>query len=334
MKKYPIILILVPILLGGCGQKAQTAADCTADQRLFTSETLASGSICIPKDPQRIAFIDELVGVAPAIGVETVTRSVYFDLLTDDFPNTFTESEIDAMMDLGHPRSINSENMVLAEPDLIISNSGWRRANRQITSVAPTVIWNYSEELEPHDYFRAIGEVLNRSDEVEVAIAELDGRMVALQAEVGETNETFSVVRTMEETGEIQVFTTNNFGATLTTQLGLTMPDEILTPEQASRAQNAWWYPLSVEELDQIDADHIFLLRGWEPDVQEEFLANPLWQTLSAVQNDQVHFIDGEYWVRTHPLSQHRIIDDLFLHVAEIDLADVAPNPYAWTYKE
>ncbi|MEM9774488.1 MAG: ABC transporter substrate-binding protein [Chloroflexota bacterium] len=334
MKKYPIILFIVLLLLSACGQRTQTAADCTADQRLFTSDTLVSGSICVPEDPQRIAFIDELVGVAPVIGVGTVTRSVYFDLLSDDFPNVFTESEIEGMMDLGHPRSINSENMLLAEPDLIISNSGWRRANRQIISIAPTVIWSYDEDSDWRVYFRAIGEVLNRSDEVETAIEELDGRMAVLQAEVGETDETFVVVRTMEETGEIQVFTTNNFGATQATLIGLTMPDEILTPVEASRAENAWWYPLSIEELDHIDADHIFLLRGWEPDIQDEFLANPLWQTLEAVQNDQVHFIDGEYWVRTHPLALHRIMDDLFVHVAEVDPADVAPNPYAWTYKE
>ncbi|MEM7119484.1 MAG: ABC transporter substrate-binding protein, partial [Chloroflexota bacterium] len=330
-----ILYMVVPLLLlAACTPRAMTEADCTADQRLFDHEALATGAVCVPKNPQRVAFIDEIIGVAPVLDVNSVSRSTYGNLFYTDFPYAFDESDFETMVDIGHPRSPNSEVLLQVEPDVIMSGSNWRRANRLMDDIAPMVIWDWEYTTDWTVYLRAMGEVLNRSEEAEQAIAEMEQRMAMLQEHIGETDETYVVVRTTDENDSIQVFTTFNFGAEHVANLGLTMPDDILTPEEAADENNAWWYSLSIEKLQYLDADHIFLLSGWEPDIQAEFLANPLWQTLGAVQNGRVHFIEGEYWVRTHPVSSHRIIDDIFVYVASVDPTEVAPNPYAWTYQE
>ncbi|MEM7125985.1 MAG: ABC transporter substrate-binding protein [Chloroflexota bacterium] len=307
--------------------------DCGEGMRLFEHEALFTEPLCVPAEPQNIAFIDEMVGLVPVLGVESATRSVYFDLFNDDFPNAFSADQVEAMIDIGHPRAAELETILLNKPDLIISGNYWEDANKFLPDIAPTIIWDYDYTPDWAVYFQGIADVINRSEEGKQVLASIDERMAALQEAIGEEPQTYVVVRTMEELDSLQVFTTYNFGAEHAAKLGLTMPDGILTPDEASEVRNAWWYPLSVEELPLIDADHIFLLRGWEEEVQEEFLANPIWQTLNAVQNDRVHFIDGEYWVRTHPIASHRIIDDIFTFVAEVDPAEVAPNPFAYTYE-
>jgi ABC-type Fe3+-citrate transport system substrate-binding protein len=72
----------------------------------------------------------------------------------------------------------------------------------------------------------------------------------------------------------------------------------------------------------------IFWLDGWDAEIEQDFLASPLWQTLSAVQNDRVFFINGEYWIRDNPIAAHAVLDDLFRIVAGVDPAEVAPNPF------
>ncbi|MEM7799119.1 MAG: ABC transporter substrate-binding protein, partial [Chloroflexota bacterium] len=300
--------------------------------RLFESELLFTEPLCVPEDPQRVAFIDELVGLVPVLGVESVSRSIYFDLFNDDFPNAFSQEQIDSMTDIGHPRAAEAETVLLSEPDLIISGNYWEDANKFLPDIAPTVIWDWDVTNDWSAYFLELSELLGKGDVGQEVMDGIDARMASLEAEIGETDETYVVVRTMDELDSIQVFTTYNFGAEHVAKVGLTMPDAVLTPDEAAEVRNAWWYPLSVEALQDLDADHIFMLAGWEAEVQEAFMANPLWQTLEAVQNDQVHFIEGEYWVRTHPIASHRIIDDIFTHVAGVDAAEVAPNPYAFTY--
>ncbi|MEM7537355.1 MAG: ABC transporter substrate-binding protein [Chloroflexota bacterium] len=317
---------------------AETAADASGDScgegmRLFDHEALFTDPICVPAEPQNIAFIDEMVGLVPVLGVESATRSVYFDLFNDDFPNAFSESQIETMIDIGHPRSADLESLLLNKPDLIISGNYWEDANKFLVDIAPTVIWDYDYTNDWSVYLHGIADVVNRSEEATDVMTQIDERLAILQELIGNEQQTYVVVRTMEELDSLQVFTTYNFGAEHVDELGFSMPDDILTPEEAAEVRNAWWYPLSVEKLPFIDSEHVFLLRGWEPEVQEEFLENPLWQTLEAVQNDRVHFIDGEYWVRTHPIASHRIIDDLFIHIAGVDPAEVAPNPYAYTYE-
>jgi ABC-type Fe3+-hydroxamate transport system substrate-binding protein len=58
-------------------------------------------------------------------------------------------------------------------------------------------------------------------------------------------------------------------------------------------------------------------------------VANPLWQTLSAVQNGNVYRV-SDYWYRggSYTLAVHQVIDDLFIHLAGVDPAEVSPNPY------
>ncbi|MEM8861149.1 MAG: ABC transporter substrate-binding protein [Chloroflexota bacterium] len=316
---------------------AETVSDtetCEAGFRLFDSELLFTDPICVPEDPQRVAFIDELVGLVPVLGVESVSRSIYFDLFNDDFPNAFSQEQIESMTDIGHPRAAEPETILLTEPDLIISGNYWEDANVFLPEIAPTVIWDWDYTPDWAPYFLALSDLLGKGDVGQEVMDGIDARLASLEAEIGTTDETYVVVRTMDELDSIQVFTTYNFGAEHVAKVGLSMPDSVLTPEEAAEVRNAWWYPLSVEALQDLDADHIFMLAGWEADIQEEFMANPLWETLSAVQNDQVHFIAGEYWVRTHPIASHRIIDDIFTHVAGVDAADVAPNPFAYTYEE
>ncbi|MGV3491571.1 MAG: hypothetical protein ACO1OG_09650 [Devosia sp.] len=64
---------------------AQETPACAAGTHLFEHELLIS-AVCVPDDPQRVAFIDDIVLSAIELGVPSVTSSHYSDIIVADFP--------------------------------------------------------------------------------------------------------------------------------------------------------------------------------------------------------------------------------------------------------
>jgi ABC-type Fe3+-hydroxamate transport system substrate-binding protein len=142
---------------------------------------------------------------------------------------------------------------------------------------------------------------------------------------------TFTV--TIIESGDsIWMFNSTNFGANIAFDAGLTFTENVPTPEETPDRGAA--VQISLEQLPLIDADHIFLFTNWNSGAEKELFANPVWQSFAASNPERIHYLTGEYWVREHPYSAHRVIDDLFRYVAKVEPADVSPNPFAYTYPQ
>ena len=310
------------------------AGECDEGFRLFDHEILATDPVCIPENPERVAFIGRTLNLGLALGVDSVVFDLYVERLVEDFPDAIDEADLANMIDIGWPGEPNLEVLLQADPDLIISNAQWDELNENASEIAPTISLEITTNW--RDGLDAIAQASGRSAEAEAVLSEIDMRLATLRELIGNEDLTYTLVRTTDETAALQIFTNVTVGAQQAEGIGLSMPDTILTPEEAvgmpsGEASN---YLLSVENLDDINADHVFVMQGWEADVQDEFLMNPLWQNLEAVQNDNVHLVGGGYWQQFHPIAIHRVIDDLFRFVADVDSQEVSPNPFAYTYKE
>lgn len=337
MLKRPLLILATLTLALTSVTLAQDAA-CDAGFRLFDHELLATEPVCIPENPERVALVDEKAITACSLGVLTVTNNVYFDNFADLYPFALNEAAQEGMVNIGYTGEPNLEAVLSAEPDLIISATWWEQFNDAFARIAPTVVFDYEATDSWLQKDEAVAQVLGRAEAHEALVAELDARTQTLRDLLSDTaaETTYTVFRTTDARDNLQVFTTFNFGAQLVQEVGLTMSDTILTPEEAARVNRPYWYSLSLERLGDIDADHVFFLPGWEAETQEEFLTHPLWQDLSAVQEKRVHFIGatGEHWIRENVINAHRVLDDLFVYVAGVDPAEVSPNPFADTYQQ
>lgn len=78
--------ILLVLLLAVSGVYAQETVEYETGFRLFEHELLATEPLCIPDDPQRIAFIDSSIAYGVALGIDSVTQNYYFNAFLGDFP--------------------------------------------------------------------------------------------------------------------------------------------------------------------------------------------------------------------------------------------------------
>ncbi|HRF99171.1 MAG TPA: ABC transporter substrate-binding protein, partial [Aggregatilineales bacterium] len=86
-------------------------------------------------------------------------------------------------------------------------------------------------------------------------------------------------------------------------------------PENQTYNPEADWYvTLSPELLNEVDAWAIFVEVYTSnpeeiPAIQAELEANPLWQSLEAVQNGRVFYVQTDQWSGTDPFVANLILD-------------------------
>lgn len=316
---------------------AETAPlDCEAGFRPFDHDLLATEPLCIPENPERIAFVDSTIDYAVALGVDSVTRSYYYDAFLGDFPNLADEAAISKMTDVGNTWEINAEAVVVAKPDLIVTSTWWPEANEQIQGIAPTVIFDHDRAVTWRESLDAVTQLTQKTEEQAELLAQIDERLATLRDTLGEkaAETTFTVV-IIEGPAQLWLFTSKNFGAELAQEAGLTLPDSVPTPAEVLAATGSEYATsVSLEQLPLIEADHIFMFTNWNSGMEKELFASPVWQNFAASNPDRIHLLNGEYWVRDHPISAHRIIDDLFRMIAGVEPAEVSPNPFAYSYPQ
>lgn len=304
--------------------------------RLFDHELLATEPVCIPENPQRIAFIDSTIAYGIALGIDSVTRNYYFDAFLGDFPNLEDEAAISKMTDVGNTWEINAEAVVVAKPDLIVTSTWWPESNEQIQDIAPTVIFDHDRAKTWRQSLDAVAQLTGRPEAQTDLLAQIDERLAILHDTLGEqaAETTFTVV-IIEGPAQLWLFTSKNFGAELALEAGLSIPASVPTPAEVLAATGSEYASsVTLEQLPMIEADHIFLFTNWNSGMEKELFAKPVWQNFVAPNPDRIHLLNGEYWVRDHPISAHRVIDDLFHYIAGVDPAEVAPNPFAHTYPQ
>jgi iron complex transport system substrate-binding protein len=97
-------------------------------------------------------------------------------------------------------------------------------------------------------------------------------------------------------------------GAVLYQDLGLAVPELVRT---VSDGEGGIWKSVSMEALAKLDADHIFLINS-DKASGSEALRDPIWQSLPAVKNGNVHEYGPETsWLYTGTIANSQMIDDV-----------------------
>ncbi len=297
------------------------AVTCEEGFRLFDHEYLAGDPICIPEDPQRILALEmsalEMVLLADKELVGTA------NWLHEEVPVLLPElaPALEGVADTGYPA--NLEAALLAAPDLILAVDGDIDliAGAEIAPIVmpiPGIEHNWRQSME---FWSA---VLGTQDQYAEMIANYDTRIAEFQAALADNHPEISVIGTSSYGS--YMWLEDTAPGVVITDAGLTRPEAQALSGGAAleRYGEERWIMLSEERLDLADADAIFVFTYATTDpatletenaAMEAFKADPVWNTLSAVQAGNVYYVGPHWWRSQTYLLANKVLDDLFTHL-------------------
>lgn len=277
----------------------------------------------VPEHPERIVTLSEptldgvlALGVTPVGTVTGRGQSTVPGYLAD------VAGELPILGGIAQP---NYEAICAAKPDLILVDGTSVNNNPPVIAalrqVAPVVFTGYAGG-DWKANFRFVADAMNMVDEGEQVILDYEARVAEAKPQLAKyADNTFSIVRWQ--------------GSSAALILKELLPGRALTdlglkrPAQQDREGRGHSDPVSLENLQDIDADYLFFgtLGGSSignpnaggsttvdgaSDALEEAVAVPGFTGLTAYQNDRVILVDGSVWTSTGgPLLMNRLIDDV-----------------------
>jgi iron complex transport system substrate-binding protein len=293
------------LALSACG--ADDAGPAAAARSASAGSTVptAFGEVFVPASPERVITLSEsALDVALAVGVPPVgttasrggdTAPAYLGDPAASIPVVATVSEP------------NLEAILAADPDVILAGTGLQQAQYdQLAAIAPTVVPEGSAtgdwEAPLHVYAQALG----ADDELTDRLAAVTDRARAL-ADDGVPDGSVAVVRWMA-----------NGPALMNAAL---MPGSLLEaagatamPAAVDLGSSPHSDPLSLENLDRVDADRLFLAAFGTDGAAalEGARSNPAFTRLKAVGTDDVHVVGGSVWSSASgPIAAELVMDDI-----------------------
>lgn len=321
-----------PLLYAFATALPLAAQACPDGQRVFDHEILEGGATCIPAAPDDIAFLHTNAITAHLLGQKPIVANYYLRAFFETYPGAIDQAEFDSLLYFPKLDLADLEAVIATDADLYAGMAWAPQANAKLAQAVPLVVAEVEDGRvgwrDFHDFTAAL---LDKEQEGDEMLAAVDARLARLRDAIGADGARFTVVRTMDQTEGLQVFTSEIFGAELTLAAGLQMDPDVLDPEASAAVGRTTWYQLPLERVQDLNTDHLILMEGWEPEIEKQVLASPLWQALPVVAEGRVirAFGNGEQWIRPNAAFAHLVIDDLYRGVLGLEPAEIDPNPFA-----
>lgn len=332
MKSIPLYLLILVVAVSALIVPPLSAQDATTCEAGFRVIEHAAGTDCIPETVQRVAVFDTgATELMLALNRPPVIKSVFLEqfqlAVLPDLQEDFTALTGD-LPDMGFP--INQEALLSANPDVIITNADFAPLfPENIETIAPLVVL----ERDWKSKLLKTAEVLGEVDATQALLDAYASRVETLRGLMAEDSEIhLSLVRIQNE--DFIIYLPGTFAVNILSEVGILTPQAQLDL-MGNETDNEYYYP-SRERLDLLNGDLIFLFIAYpDPEINaasqkllDSLADNALFQSLSAAQNEDVYQVDG-YWYGDGIFSAHKVLDDLFTIIAEVDPAEFAPNPLA-----
>jgi iron complex transport system substrate-binding protein len=273
----------------------------------------AMGESVVPVNPQRVVVLDigEL-DAALALGIQPVGAVTTFD---DGLFPAYLQEDTEGIEVVGTIGSPNLERILALKPDLILSNKARDEANYPLLSeIAPTVL---AERLGPvwKDNFQLYAEALGKEAEGATVIAAYEARLADLREQLGDAGSMEVSILRFIEGGTTRIYHRGSFIGSILDDIGFARPASQQSEEEV-------WTEMSKELIPELDADVVFYgIYGAAADSPEaDYLNDPLWAQLGAVQAGRVYPVDDEYWfVGLGFNAANRVLDDIASYLVPED---------------
>ncbi|MGP3969460.1 ABC transporter substrate-binding protein [Streptomyces sp. 6N223] len=279
-----------------------------------TVET-ANGPVEVPRDPERVVVLDtgELdtaltLGITPVGSVHAIEEN--------DFLGYFPAKQQEGITDVGAITQPNLETINDLDPDVIIgSNVRDEERYDELSQIAPTV---FAEDTGAtwKENFLMFADALDKADEAQRVIADYEDHVAEVVDTIGGPEAAagleVSILRFIDG-ADARLYGPESFIGTVLEDVGVGRPAIL------SEAEDGFAVEISPEQVDQADADVIFYSSygSTEGSGEDAAVGGPLWDTLTAVQNDQAFRVDDDLWfLGIGYTAANQILDELAEHLA------------------
>ncbi|UQI46835.1 ABC transporter substrate-binding protein [Streptomyces sp. HU2014] len=301
------------VLVTGCG--SDSGSDKGSDKK-SESKSEAGGTrtvkdatgkaVQVPADPKRIVTLtQEDLDAVLALGLKPVGITNGQGL---NKPPAYLDDKVKGINVVGNLLQPVMDKVVAAKPDLILAgdmqDEQVLKQLREITpatlvTMAPTDDWKLS--------FRGIGNAVNAMDKANKVITDYEAKAKKAGEGLGDN-----------KGAEVSIVRWNPDGPSWMEKKqfasGVALDMGLKRPKSQDKDGNAHTPALSLEKINEIDGDWLFLSTLTSDgekalkDVQEK----PAYKELNAVKKNHAVTVDGSVWsTRGGPLASTAVIDDI-----------------------
>jgi iron complex transport system substrate-binding protein len=264
----------------------------------------AMGETDVPANPQRVVVLDgPQLDAALAVGIKPVGA---VPAQPGPLPG-YLGSAVDGIEIVGTISEPDLEKIVSLNPDLILgSKFRHEKIYPQLSAIAPTVFSDQVGTFWKEDFTLFVN-ALNKVDQGAAIAAAYADRATQLGASLNTAHPgmTVSVIRFRAD--DVRIYFNTSFIGTVLIDLKLARPDSQNRDDERFEA-------ISMERIREVDASVIFITSYGDPSDTDlaQYVNDPLWQQLSAVQAGQVYWVNDETWmVAIGYLAANMVLDDI-----------------------
>ncbi len=280
----------------------------------------AAGKTCVPNSPERII---DLAGLdyALSLGVQPIASNGVYDV------SLYWPEAAEEIEDVKGNETPNLERILELKPDLIIGVSDASLNYNLLSDIAPTVLLSYDYGAQWKDYLQRYAAVLGKNEIAEQVLSRYYERAEEFRRQMGSRAAEIDVSIVRVYPTHINFYLKDSFCGSIVADAGLSRPSSqnFTASEANSLFSDPIQYEVSREKIQDADGDAVFLWTYGHLDeiaqqaqsAKERLTADPLWSTLTAVQQAKVYEVPGEYWIGEGPIAANLVLDDLFTYLVE-----------------
>ncbi|MEL6383409.1 MAG: iron-siderophore ABC transporter substrate-binding protein [Cyanobacteria bacterium J06626_18] len=265
----------------------------------------AMGTSAVPISPERVVVLDTApLDTALALGIQPVGTVIY-----SEFPD-YLKGKVSEITVVGEGNQPNLETILKLEPDLILGSKTGSAPGlyQQLSQIAPTVFTEGSgRENDWQENFQLYAEALGQSEQARQLLQSYQQRARQLQETLGQP-QAIEVSVLIAHSDRIRSYTTGSFSGSVLQDIGFSRT-------AAQDVTQDYTLEISAEALDKLDGNYIFLIYStFRPGgfTANDFIADPIWSQLTAVQQDRVCQVTGEVWAAGRSLlAANQILTDV-----------------------
>lgn len=283
--------------------QAEQAAEGQPETRTVVD---AFGETEVPANPQRIvvlttAALDNLL----ALGVKPIGAPYSVSVNANFFQ--YMADQTEGIENTGTVDQPNLETIAKLQPDLIIGQkSGHEAIYEELKRIAPVYFTDQVVD-QWKTAFQGNADAVGKSEEAATLIQQYEDNIARFKAAAGDKLNSGTVALIRPRTDHVRLHLGESFSGAIALEAGLQF-------SVAVQGQSGHHVAITEEQIGDMDADYIISF-GRESEAEffnEKIVKSPIWATLAAVQNDQVHMVDWEVWLSGQGIqAANLIVDDL-----------------------
>lgn len=295
MKKWAMAILMLAMfaVLAACGAEEEATDSQTADAQTTETMTVTHelGETEVPKNPEKVVVFDfGILDTLDQLGVESVAGVAQGSIPT--YLEKYEDTE--KYENIGTLKEADFEAIHAMEPDLIIISGRQAEMYNEFSDIAPTIHLG----VDTTDYMNSfttnmetVGEIFGKEAEIEEELAAINKQIEGVQEKTAASEEKGLIVLANE--GKVSAYGAASRFGIIHDVFGVKQADEGI--EASTHGQS-----ITFEYILDTNPDMMFVVDrnaavGNDASAKDS-LENELVQKTTAYQNDNIIYLDPDYW--------------------------------------